>query len=521
MLDLAGYQGDPSKKLLDPGCGEGAFTVAAAVRLARASKLKTFGDLADCIVAIEKDEQAASACRSVLVESLSTAGLSRTLAKRLAERWVVTGDFLEYELGSSFDFVVGNPPYVRQEAIPKAKLEQYRQEFDCFYDRADLYVAFFEKSLKLLGPKGRLALICPDRFVRNNYGRKLRALIAEQFAVESVLDLAQASPFEPDVTCYPGIFVISRQVHSKPVDFFRLTDATPQECDLVRRKKSNGVVAYHQYEDWFVGEQKWSLESPAHLEMLRRLEAECIPLGDESSGCKVGIGLATGADDVFLVDQHFEVEPELLMPLVTTRDIASGSVQWGGQCVINPFAGNTAELIDLKKFPKARAHFQRHRERLLGRNVAKRDLGRWYRTIDRIYPHLQRQHKLLIPDIKAENLVVLEDGQLYPHHNLYYVASEEWDLRALRTILRSSIGKFFVSMYGVKMRSDFFRFQAQYLRRICIPMRLAVKRQALSRLIDADGSDNQEELDSVAAGLYGLSGSEMKLVRGLAVPRVR
>jgi adenine-specific DNA-methyltransferase len=235
----------------------------------------------------------------------------------------------------------------------------------------------------------------------------------------------------------------------------------------------------------------------------------------------VGIGVATGADDVFIVDQQFEVERELLMPLVTTSDIVSGSVQWGGQCVINPFAGNSTELVDLKKFPKARAHFQRHRERLLGRNVAKRDRERWYRTIDRIYPSLQRQHKLLIPDIKAENLVVLESGQLYPHHNLYYVASEVWDLRALRTILRSSVGEFFVSMYGVKMRSDYLRFQAQYLRRICVPMRLAVKQHVLSRLIAADASEDQDELDAVAAALYELSESEMKLVKGVAAPRVR
>jgi hypothetical protein len=521
MLDLAEYHGDRSKRLIDPGCGEGAFTVAAAVRLVRSGKGRSFDDLADCIVAVEKDPEAAAVCRSRLVDMLTAEGVTRPTAKRLAERWVITGDFLEGEFGGDFDFVVGNPPYVRQEAIPKPKLERYRTDFDCFYDRADLYVAFFEKSLKLLGPEGKLALICPDRFARNNYGRKLRALIADRYSVEYVLDLAQASPFQPDVTCYPGIFVIARRPRGRHVDYFRLTDATPKECEFVRRKKSNGVVTYHRYDGWFDGEQKWSIESPAHLDLLRRLEAQCVALGDESSGCKVGIGVATGADDVFIVDQDFDIEPELLMPLVTTKDIVTGSVKWRGRCVINPFVGDTTELIDLKKFPRARAHFMRHKSRLVGRNVAKRDLDRWYRTIDRIYPGLQRQHKLLIPDIKAENLIVLENGELYPHHNLYYVASEAWDLRALRTILRSSIGKFFVWMYGVKMRSDFLRFQAQYLRRICVPMLAKVKRPALAKLIAADRYDDQDKLESVTAELYGLSDADMELVRGIAAPRLR
>lgn len=521
ILDLAQYDGNRSKRLLDPGCGEGAFTIAAAARLVRSGAQRSFDALANCIVAIEKDESAASVCRTRLVDALCDEGVSHAVARRLASHWVSTGDFLECELDGGFDIVVGNPPYVRQEAIPKTKLERYRAGFECFFDRADLYVAFFERSLKLLAPDGRLAFICPDRFARNNYGRKLRALIADHFSVEFVLDLAQSSPFEPDVTCYPGIFVVSRRPDQRRVEYFRLTEASAQECDLVRARKSNGVVTYHQYDGWFTGEEKWSLESPAHLNLLRRLESECVPLAVESSGCKVGIGVATGADDVFIVDHDFDIEPRLLMPLAMTKDIVGGSVEWRGKCVINPFVGDSTALIDLKKFPRAAEHFHRYRNRLLGRNVAKRDLDRWYRTIDRIYPRLRWQPKLLIPDIKADNLIVLENGKLYPHHNLYYVASDVWDLRALRTILRSSIGKFFVWMYAVKMRSDFLRFQAQYLRRICVPIPLSVTKSVLGKLIAVDSSNDLDKLDCAAADLYSLSCADMELIRGISPQRVR
>ncbi|MBS0211524.1 MAG: hypothetical protein JSS27_21490 [Planctomycetes bacterium] len=243
-------------------------------------------------------------------------------------------------------------------------------------------------------------------------------------------------------------------------------------------------------------------------------------MGNVASRCRVGIGVATGADNVFIVDRHLdEVEPSLLMPLVTTKDIASGSVHWREQCVINPFVGDTAELIDLKRFPKAQKYFDRHRLRLQGRNVAKRDQLRWYRTIDRIYPGLQKLPKLLIPDIKANNLIVFEPGKLYPHHNLYFVASEQWDLLALRTILCSSVGKFFVWMYGVKMRGDFLRFQAQYLRRICIPRFESVGKRTINKLLSVDQSTDQDEIDRIVADVYGLSDAEMTLIRGIAAPR--
>jgi methylase of polypeptide subunit release factors len=529
MLDLANYTGEGQTTLLDPGCGHGAFIVAAARRLVRSQKMRIeFDDVCQRLLGIEKDDAAVDVCRGRMSDALCSEGVCPKLAGRLAERWIIAGDFLEHAFDQPFDFVVGNPPYVRQEAISKEQLERYRVNFDCFYDRADLYVAFFERALKLLAEQGRLALICPDRFAKNQYGKKLRALISQRFSVECVVDLAQASPFEPDVTCYPGIYVVRRAAGEassgaapkRHVDYFRLTDASPDECHAVRRKQSNGEVTYHRYDGWFVGEQQWSIESPEHLSLLRRLESECISLGEASSGCRVGIGVATGADDVFIVDRDFDgVERELLMPLVTTKDIAGGSVAWSGQYVIDPFVGDTPRLIDLRAHPKARAYFETHRTRLEGRNVAQRDRRRWYRTIDRIYPDLQTRRKLLIPDIKAENLIVLEDGKLYPHHNLYYVASDYWDLRALRTILRSSVGKFFVWMYGVKMRGDYLRFQAQYLRRICIPPLMTVGKRMVDKLRAVDDTSDQEEIDAGIAELYGLTDKEMSLIRRTAVPR--
>ena len=66
---------------------------------------------------------------------------------------------------------------------------------------------------------------------------------------------------------------------------------------------------------------------------------------------------------------------------------------------------------------------------------AQKTPANWYRTIDRITPTLASRPKLLIPDIKGEAHIVFEDGQLYPHHNLYYVTSDQWELRPLQACL--------------------------------------------------------------------------------------
>jgi hypothetical protein len=101
--------------------------------------------------------------------------------------------------------------------------------------------------------------------------------------------------------------------------------------------------------------------------------------------------------------------------------------------------------------------------------VSKKNPTGWYRTIDRIYPELTKVPKLLIPDIKGDAHIVYEPGNLYPHHNLYFITSADWNLRALQAVLMSDVTRAFIGLYSTKMRGGYLRFQAQYLRRLRVP----------------------------------------------------
>jgi adenine-specific DNA-methyltransferase len=524
ILDLAGYDTTSpliEKRLLEAGCGNGEFLIAAARRLLeQCPELKKAKQLESCLLGVEKDPVLANEARCRLTALLIDFGFSKSASLSLPAKWVLTGDFLRLPLEPNFDFVVGNPPYVRQEAIEKADLLYCRNTFSCFYDRADLYMAFLEKGLSLLGPDGVFGFICPNRFTRNRYGCKLRSLISRHFYVRHAVDLAQASPFTPDVMAYPGIYVIGR-TRTEHVNFFHMTTAEPSECDEVRDALASGNesiqngVRYHRHAEWFSGDEPWLTESPSHLDLVRRLEEQFPTLGSEQSGTRVGIGVATGADRVFIVPKGFdEVEEELLLPLAMSADCISGTLQWSGNYVINPFRSEaSSELIRLSDFPRARSYLKKHEQVLRNRNVSKRNPNLWFRTIDRISPSLLQRPKLLIPDIKAEGVCVLDTGTCYPHHNLYYVVSDYWDLRALRTILRSSLARFFVWTYGVRMRSNFLRFQAQYLRRIPVPTTLNMSVKAIRKLASLDGEMDRDRIDDVVCEFYGLSQQELGLMR--------
>ncbi len=93
----------------------------------------------------------------------------------LSSQWLVQGDFLLAELPPEFAFVVGNPPYVRQELIPDALLAEYLARYTTVFDRADLYIPFIERSLRLLAAEGKADIICADRWVKNRYGGAQKA----------------------------------------------------------------------------------------------------------------------------------------------------------------------------------------------------------------------------------------------------------------------------------------------------------------------------------------------------------
>jgi hypothetical protein len=513
MLDLAGYTANRPlhcMRLLEPSFGGGEFLLAAAARLVAAFEAAgRVGDLAACIRAVELHGNTYAATRAKTIELLEHAGVDPTESRRVVDAWLLHGDFLLSDLPGKFDFVVGNPPYVRQELIPAPLLAEYRRRYASLYDRADLYVPFIERSLGLLADGGQFAFICADRWTKNKYGGPLRSMVAKAFHLKAYVDMVDTPAFDSDVIAYPAITLIERAAPGPTLVAKQPSLVATELAKLasaLRTGKPSAALDVSIVEKVGSGSEPWVLSSSGKRGLLRRLEAQFPSL--EEAGCKVGIGVATGADKAFIGPMvELDVEPSRKLPLATTKDIASGEVSWLGLGVVNPFEDD-GKLADLAKYPKLRAHLERHRKAIAGRHVAQKSPVNWYRTIDRITPSLAARPKLLIPDIKGSAHVVYEGGELYPHHNLYFVVSEEWELRALQAVLLSNVARQFVAAYSTTMRGGFLRFQAQYLRRIRLPKWASVPAGMRARLAKAATSLDLTECDNAACELYGLTSDE-------------
>jgi adenine-specific DNA-methyltransferase len=521
ILDLCGYTSDrdlAAMVLADPACGDGAFVLPILDRLIESCLAtgRPLTDLGTSVRAFDLQRHHVKALRGKVEERLIEEGLEAGQAEAIAESWIAHADFLRtWHEPESVDFVVGNPPYIRPEDLPSDLLAEYRSNCRTMSGRADIYIGFFEFGLRLLRQNGVLGFICADRWMRNSYGSKLRKLVGSSFSVEAIVEMHDADAFAQKVAAYPAVTVVRKSRQAAPMVATTTADFDEEAAATVvawtRANLTPGEPAtlpkgteVARLPRWSEGSASWPTGSPQRLLLLEELEGRFDPI--ETVRTRVGIGVATGADSVFITEEQDLVESDRLVPLLMTSDIASGQVDWKGRYLVNPWAG-AGRLIDLKAYPRTSEYFDVRREELSRRYVARNGGSDWYRTIDPVHADLTPKPKLLFPDMKLVSHPVLDEGGFYPHHNLYYITSDEWDLRVLGGLLLSRIAQFFIESYAVRMRGGTLRFQAQYLRRIRVPNLKALSselQEALSVAFEARDVESATKLAMEAYGVHRL-----------------
>ena len=477
MLDVVGYTTDKNLSdiiILEPSCGEGEFVVEIARRLIESARHFGF-DAQDafvkCVYGYDIVEEKIQQCRGRLLD----------LGLDPSDSHIVVGDFLSVRV-PEVDLVVGNPPYVRYENIPAGQLDYIKNTFPTFHYRADLYIPFFEKSLRLLKPGGKHCFICANRWLKNEYGKKLRRLVARCFRLETIINLERADAFQEEVLAYPAITLISNNVRSHT---FRYAEVE-RVADLTNLNSTERNTPHD--DDW----------SDAFI------QADHSQLYTiEELGFKIGIGVATGADKIFISSELPDlVEAELLLPALNAKDLRGDTMRWHQEYLLNPYT-STGELISLSRYPQAARYLESHREKLADRHVARKNISKWYKTIDRINPKLKAEAKILLPDMSGNRYIFVDEGQFYPLHNLYYVTGHSVrKLKILSAVLMSDIIRQQIGSITNNMNGGFPRWQSQYLRKLKVPDLMSMDTTSEDQLIQSYDERNIEAVNRQVCALY-------------------
>lgn len=526
ILDLVDYRPERdlgSQVIVEPACGTGAFLIPIVDRLAESCRQHggDIGSAGSAIRAFDVLEANADLARKAVAHRLGEHGLPTDRSENLAAQWVSTADFLLRDHPTaSADFVVGNPPYIRLEDVPRRLTDAYRRACPTMRGRSDIYVGFLEMGLRLLRRGGRLGFICADRWMYNQYGGALRELVTASYAIDTIVSMHDVDAFEHEVSAYPAIVVLRHGDQDAvnvvdagsgfgPEDSTAIGDWINQPTATISRSRAEGA----RLASWFQGTPSWPTGNPARQALVAEVERRFPPLQSGQTGTRVGIGVATGCDDVYITDDPQLVEEDRLLPLLLARDTTAGMAHWSGHYLVNPWRDGS--LVDLDAFPRLKGYLDANEQRLRDRHVARRRPRTWFRTIDKVDATLHARDKLVLPDIKASTNPVLDEGRRYPHHNLYYVVSEAWDLEVLGGLLLSDVANALIGAYSVKMRGGWYRFQAQYIRRMRAPHPSDIDRPLRRGLATAFQTRDRGAATELAAKVFGLDRS---VVRAAARP---
>ena len=469
-------------RILEPSAGKGVFVLSIIRRMYENSEAIDWNDkkMTLSITAFEINMELVNQLHHSIYKLLLELGCNEIRAQELVETWIHAKDFLSWSSNEKFDVVVGNPPYIRYDTIGKEKTDALQKQFFTFRGRCDLYVPFIEKALLSLSPQGVLCYICSNRFTKSEYGKELRKFISKYFHVTLYLNLEHANVFGEKIAAYPSIFIIDNNVG---MPTYSKTISSLEEISIVDFHL--GQNHFSIFPEWYHNDEPWGTTEFCIWVKSRQVQSSLPLLTESAPGTKVGIGIATGNDEVFVKQGPvYEIEADCLLPLVTSDDIRSGRIH-GQTVLVNPWnMDGTSKLRNLAEKPGLAKYLKQFRKQLEKRYIANR--SSWYRTIDCVNSRLFKTPKIVLPDIQCGGIVGIdEDGSVYPHHNVYWITSDTWNMRALCVLMRSSFVTEQIRRISVQMRGGSIRYQAQNIRQVHIPAWCSLDEsdvEALSRL---------------------------------------
>jgi len=170
---------NPFPRVLDPGCGCGIFLASAAINLHKKYGGSFADILSNSIYGIELDPDNARRCEIVLnLLPLIYGENNRGMNLNILCLDSLKCDWEKVFNIASFDFIIGNPPYVNTHDMSKETARFLKETFITTRSGVyNIFYAFIEHAMRFLADDGVLSYIVPNNFLTIKSATDLRKFI--------------------------------------------------------------------------------------------------------------------------------------------------------------------------------------------------------------------------------------------------------------------------------------------------------------------------------------------------------
>jgi len=474
-----------------------------------------------------------------------------------------TDGFGEIMKAGGFDAVIGNPPYIRIQALKEwapLEVEFYKKRYaSASKGNYDIYVVFVEKGLSLLCPAGLLGYILPHKFFNAQYGEPLRSIISAGRHLSSLVHFGDQQVFANATTYTCLLFLAASEQRS--VDVSRVSS--------VEAWRASGASVPFATPASSLGSDAWHFSGGDSADLIRRLRTNAVNLSAASS--RIFQGIKTSADKVYIVeeiardaesvtvysrerDAHYRLEPDLLHPLIKGGDSKRYALARTKRLILFPYArgeGKAAGLISdrtmIADYPLTWRYLQDNRDYLENRENGKMRGPKWYGYV---YPKaldVMPLPKIFTPDIAARASFSLDDsgevfftGGVAGGYGILCIAS--YSPAYLLALLNSRVLEWVIRRTATQMRGGYYSYESRFIRDLPIrtidfsdpkdPARhdkivcLVERMLDLNKRLAAANLDQEKtvlkrqieatdrEIDALVYELYELTPEEIAIVEG-------
>ncbi len=312
ILDDTGYNSPKilGKKILDPACGDGRFLVKIVERIIKYSPPKNLVKNLEKVYGWDIDAEALEIAKKnldVLVKPL-----------HISMNWnLEVVDSLQKTSTEKFDYIVGNPPYIRIQHLAEEKRKFLQKHYAfCRSGSTDIYIAFYELALRLLKEDGTAGYITPNSFFHTETARELRRYFERHQNLLQITHYGHLQLFE-NATTYSAIVIFDKQKHK---DFLFQQAETKTQFQARR-------IPYKEIQ----GQKFWqlSVKKPRKVSGKRLVDI-----------AKIHVGITTLADKIYIMpfvkeegkylhlhSKHFgivKIEKGILKPIIKVSTLKHG-----------------------------------------------------------------------------------------------------------------------------------------------------------------------------------------------------
>jgi hypothetical protein len=337
-----------------------------------------------------------------------------------------------------WDAVIGNPPYVRQESLGPDFKNYIQNRFESYAGGADLYVYFIEQSHAILRQSGYFGVICSNKFIKANYGKKIREFIKHRTTILSIVDFGELPVFK-EASTFPAIFILQNASPKEQMFYFvpiKRLNFTSLDDEIQKTKTILDSQA-------LIGEN-WTLSNENEVKILERMKNKGIKLKEYSNG-EIYRGLITGLTKVFIIDEKTKnqmIEEDqknenLIKPFIIGDDIRRYQPSISSKYVILIPKGWTNEQSPDAKdkwhwfkenFPAISRYLEPFAE-LAEKRLDKGDYW-WELRACEYYPVFEKP-KIIYPNICRESRFTFDEQKFYLNNACYFIPIEDMYLLGL------------------------------------------------------------------------------------------